>query len=128
MCAMSPMTAGSMPRPSEDAKAAFRSALPDDDSVSVRPMFGNIAAFHNGNMFAGLFGADLFVRLPEDEQATMIERGGAEFSPMPGRAMKGYVTVPPSWPADLDATRGWILQSLELARSLPPKEPAKRKR
>lgn len=125
---MSPMTGGSMPRPSDGAKAAFTAALPEDDDVAVRPMFGNVAAFHNGNMFAGTFGEDLFVRLPDDEQAALIELGGAEFSPMAGRAMKGYVTVPPTWAGDPNATRGWILRSLELARSLPPKEPRKRKR
>ncbi len=116
-----------MPRPSDGAKAAFTAALPEDDDVAVRPMFGNVAAFHNGNMFAGLFGEDLFVRLPDDEQAALIELGGAAFSPMPGRAMKGYVTVP-QWAGDPDATRGWILRSLELARLLPPKEPRKRNR
>ncbi len=124
---MSPMTGGSMPRPSDDARAAFTAVLPEDADVAVRPMFGNVAAFHNGNMFAGLFGEDLFVRLPDDEQAALIDRGGAPFSPMAGRAMKGYVTVP-RWAGDPDATRGWILRSLELARSLPPKEPGKRKR
>lgn len=117
-----------MPRPSDDAKAAFRSALPDDSAVAVRPMFGNIAAFHNGNMFAGLFGEDLFVRLPEAEQAELIEQGGATFEVMPGRAMKGYVTVPPSWVSDPAAARGWILRSLELARTLPPKQPSKQPR
>jgi len=118
---MSPMKSGSMPRPSDDAKTAFRAAVPDEPSVTVRPMFGNIAAFLNGNMFCGLFGEDLFVRLPEDERTALMERGGTPFEPMPGRAMKGYVTVPQTWSSDPEATRGWVLRSLEAARSLPPK-------
>jgi len=117
-----------MPRPSEDARTAFRAALPDDGAVAVRPMFGNIAAFLNGNMFAGLFGEDLFVRLPEGERAALIARGGSAFEPMPGRPMKEYVTVPSSWAGDPAATRGWLLRSLELARELPPKEARKSKR
>jgi TfoX/Sxy family transcriptional regulator of competence genes len=117
------MTGGSMPRPTEDARAAFRAALPDDAGVAVRPMFGNIAAFHNGNMFAGLFGDALFVRLPEDERAALIALGGAEFAPMAGRPMKEYVTVPPSWLGDPRATSEWLVRSLEAARSLPPKAP-----
>ncbi len=124
---MSPMTGGSMPRPSDDAKAAFRAALPDDPEVAVRPMFGNIAAFVNGNMFAGLFGEDLFVRLREPEQAEVIEQGGGEFAPMAGRAMRGYVTVPLAWARDPEAARGWVLRSLEFARELPLKEPRKRR-
>lgn len=121
------MTGGSMPRPGEDAGAAFRAALPEDAAVAVRPMFGNIAAFHGGNLFAGLFGDDLFVRLPEHERAALIARGGAPFEPMPGRPMKGYVIVPPSWARDPDATSAWLQRALELARSLPPKEPRRRR-
>ena len=66
---MSAMERGAMPKPSEQAKAAFAKVVPDRPTVTLRPMFGNLAAFVNGNMFAGLFGEDLFVRLPEDESA-----------------------------------------------------------
>ena len=41
---------------SDDAKALFTSVVPDDPRVVVKPMFGNLGAFVNGNMFAGLFG------------------------------------------------------------------------
>lgn len=124
---MSPMQGGSMPRPSDQAKLAFQAVLPDDTAVTVRPMFGNIAAFVNGNMFAGLFGEDLFVRLREDERAAVIAQGGAEFTPMPGRGMKDYVTIPGRWAEDPEAARGWVLRSLAWARDLPPKEPRRRK-
>ena len=33
--------------------------------VQVTPMFGNVAAFVNGNMFMGVFGADIGVKLSE---------------------------------------------------------------
>ncbi len=125
---MSPMQAGAMPRPSDDAKDAFRSVLPDDSAVTVRPMFGNIAAFVNGNMFAGLFGDDLFVRLAEKDRAQLIEKGGSVFEPMAGRAMKDYVTVPGAWRQDVDSARGYLQQSLESARSLPVKAPPKRRK
>lgn len=124
---MSAMQGGSMPRPSDDAKTAFKSVLPDDPAVAVRPMFGNVAAFVNGNMFAGLFGDDLFVRLGEEERTLLIERGGSAFEPMPGRAMKDYVTIPGDWARDVEATRGWVFRSLECARDLPAKEPRKRR-
>ena len=57
-----------IPRPDEKSKEFFRSLLPDDSRVTIRPMFGNISAFVNGNMFAGLFGNDLFVRLSEERR------------------------------------------------------------
>jgi TfoX/Sxy family transcriptional regulator of competence genes len=122
---VSPMPGGGMPRPSERAKAAFTALLPDDPALSTRPMFGNLAAFVNGNMFSGLFGEDLFVRVPESEREQLFQQGGSEFEPMPGRAMKGYVTLPAGWAERPDATGTWIGRSLEFARTLPAKESKK---
>jgi TfoX/Sxy family transcriptional regulator of competence genes len=119
------MSGGGMPRPSEDAKTAFRALLPDHPSLTTRPMFGNLAAFVNGNMFTGLFGEDLFVRVDESDRQRLIDEGGADFSPMAGRPMKGYVTLAAGWADRQDATRGWIARSLELAQKLPAKEPKK---
>ena len=80
---MSPMT---MPKPSEQAKAAFQKLVPPEPNVTTRPMFGNLAGFVNGNMFCGLFGEDLFVRVSEDDQARVRKQGGRPFEVMPGRA------------------------------------------
>src|ERR1700730_15630526 len=91
---MSPMT---MPKPSEQAKAAFQKLVPPDPAVTTRPMFGNLAGFVNGNMFCGLFGEDLFVRVSDDDQTKVRKQGGRAFEPMPGRAMTGYVVVPAGW-------------------------------
>lgn len=120
---MSPMTGGSMPRSSDAAKAAFRALLPDDDAVATRPMFGNLAAFVHGNMFTGLFGEQLFVRLPDEGRERVLAGGGGAFSPMPGRAMSGYVTVPDSWLDDPGPAGEWVAESLAFARELPAKEP-----
>src|ERR1700720_4403647 len=96
---VSAMSGMSMPKPSEDAKAAFTGLVPSEPADTLRPMFGNLSAFVNGNMFAGLFGEDLFVRLPDDDSAHVRKVGGRDFEPMPGHAMKGYVTVPNTWRA-----------------------------
>jgi TfoX/Sxy family transcriptional regulator of competence genes len=124
---MSPMEGGSMPKPSEEAKAAFIKLVPAGPSVTLRPMFGNLAAFVNGNMFAGLFGEDLFVRLPEEESAAVRKQGGRDFEPMASRAMKGYVTVPSTWRSKTDAPRAWISRALELTGKMPPKAAAAKK-
>jgi TfoX/Sxy family transcriptional regulator of competence genes len=124
---MSPMEGGAMPKPSDQAKAAFTKLVPDGPSVTMRPMFGNLAAFVNGNMFAGLFGEDLFVRLSDDDSAKVRKQGGRDFEPMPGRAMKGYVTVPSTWRSKPDAAKGWIKSALERTRQMPPKVPASKK-
>jgi TfoX/Sxy family transcriptional regulator of competence genes len=114
-----------MPRPSEDAKAAFKALLPDDPALSTRPMFGNLAAFVSGNMFTGLFGEDLFVRVDSPAREQLVKEGGTDFAPMAGRPMKGYVTLAPGWAERPDATRAWIVRSLEFAHTLPGKEPKK---
>jgi TfoX/Sxy family transcriptional regulator of competence genes len=116
-----------MPRPSEQAKAAFTKLVPDGPAVALRPMFGNLAAFVNGNMFAGLFGEDLFVRLPEAESAKLRKQGGRDFAPMAGRPMKGYVTVPSTWRDKPAAVKGWIAIALEVTGKMPAKVPAAKK-
>jgi TfoX/Sxy family transcriptional regulator of competence genes len=122
------MTGGAMPKPSEQAKADFTKLVPAEPAVTMRPMFGNLAAFVNGNMFAGLFGEDLFVRLPDDQSAPIREQGGRDFEPMPGRAMRGYLTVPSTWRTKRSATKTWIAASLRFARTLPPKAAAAKKK
>jgi TfoX/Sxy family transcriptional regulator of competence genes len=123
---MSRMAPGSMPKPTEQAKAAFSKLVPDEPAVTLRPMFGNLSAFVNGNMFAGLFGEDLFVRLPDDESAQVRKQGGRNFEPMPGHAMKGYVVVPATWRSKPEAAVVLIKRSLALTRAMPPKAPGKK--
>ena len=124
---MSTMERGAMPKPSEQAKAAFTKLVPAGPTVSLRPMFGNLAAFVNGNMFAGLFGEDLFVRLPADESDKVRSQGGRDFAPMAGRPMTGYVTVPSTWRSKPDAAKGWIRTALQETGKMPAKVPAAKK-
>ena len=109
------------PKASDEDKALFRTLVPDDERVSVRPMFGAVAAFANGLMFMGLFADELFVRMNEDETAELTAAGGGPLEPMPGRPMRGYVTVP-EWRADVAATRQWGRKSLDYTLTLPPKK------
>jgi TfoX/Sxy family transcriptional regulator of competence genes len=116
-----------IPKPDEPSKEFFRSVVPVHPAVAVRPMFGNLAAFANGNMFMGLFGSELFLRLSEADRSAVVKAGGGPFEPMPGRAMSGYVTVPAAWRAQPKRLTPWVTRSLDLAMALPPKErkPAK---
>jgi TfoX/Sxy family transcriptional regulator of competence genes len=121
MSAMGRMAPGSMPKPSEAAKAAFSKLVPDEPAVTLKPMFGNLSAFVNGNMFCGLFGEDLFVRLPDSESVAVKKQGGRDFEPMAGHAMKGYVVVPASWQSKPAPAVALIKRSLELTRAMPAK-------
>ena len=120
-----PMT---MPKPDAESKAYFESVLPKDPRVNVRPMFGNVAGFVNGNMFMGLFGNDLFVRLDDDDRAELMQEPGAGvMEPIPGRPMKEYVVVPQEWRDQPDKVNGWIDHSLDWVSQMPEKKPKKRK-
>jgi TfoX/Sxy family transcriptional regulator of competence genes len=121
------MESGTMPKPTEQAKAAFTKLVPGGPTVTLRPMFGNLAAFVNGNMFAGLFGEDLFVRLPDDESAKVRKQGGRDFAPMAGRPMKGYVTVPSTWRTKPEPAKAWIVAALDITARMPPKVAAAKK-
>lgn len=122
---MSRMAPGSMPKPTEQAKVAFSALVPAEPAVTLKPMFGNLSAFVNGNMFAGLFGEDLFVRLPEAEIAAVKKQGGRDFEPMTGHAMKGYVVVPKTWRTKPDPAVVLIKRALALTRAMPAKAPKK---
>ena len=122
---MSP--AMSMPRPSDDAKEAFRGLVPSGGAVTLKPMFGNLAAFVNGNMFAGLFGDDLFVRVGDADRTALLAKGGRDFEPMPGRAMTGYVVLPDGWRTSSSGAARWISTAMAATSKLPAKaaKPAK---
>jgi len=89
-----------------------------------RTMFGCPCGFLGGNMFMGLFGDQLFLRLAEAERARLLSEEGAEvFDPMGGRPMREYVVVPSTWlEGESDAElRAWVAKSACYAATLPPK-------
>jgi len=116
-----------MPRPSSAAKEAFRDLVPEAGGVTLKPMFGNLAAFVHGNMFAGLFGDDLFVRASDADRAAILARGGSDFAPMPTRHMKGYVVLPSDWRGNQEEARRWIGIALEATSGIPEKAAKPRK-
>ena len=118
----------SMPRADAESREIFESVLPDYPRVRSRQMFGNVAGFVNGNMFMGLHGSALFVRLPEEDRAELLEEDGASvFEPMKGRPMKEYVLVPAAWRREPEKTGGWVSRSLEWVGTMPEKKPRKKR-
>jgi TfoX/Sxy family transcriptional regulator of competence genes len=110
-----------IPKPSDGDRAFFRGLVPDDPRVEVKPMFGNLGGFVNGNMFMGLFGADVGVKLPEARrEALLAEKGAGPFGPAE-RPMSGYVTLPADWRGRPERAEPWIEEALAYVGSLPPK-------
>ncbi|WP_285727226.1 TfoX/Sxy family protein [Psychromicrobium xiongbiense] len=118
-----------IPRPSEEGKEFFRSIIPDAPGVVVKPMFGNLGAFVNGNMFAGMFGESIGVRvLDETLQAELSAiPGTGAFGPAE-RAMGGYTSLPADWRQAPGLAAEWIGIALEQVGHLPAKQPKPRKK
>jgi TfoX/Sxy family transcriptional regulator of competence genes len=117
-----------MPKPTDETKDFFASVVPDHPTVAIRPMFGQLSAFVNGNMFMGIFGEDFFVRLPEEDRTALLRAGGRAFEPMAGRPMREYVVLPGGWRDEPDRVRDWAARALDHAEELPPKQPKKKKK
>lgn len=105
-----------IPKPTDGDKQRFRSAVPVDPRVEVKPMFGNLGAFVNGNMFAGLFGADIGVKLAAADLEELAAAGGGAFGPVE-RPMTGYLTVPTG-----QSPTEWIGKALDHVATLPAKK------
>ena len=109
-----------MPKPSDTDLERFRSLAPDAPDVEVKPMFGQLAAFVNGNMFAGLFGSAVGVKLSD--------HAAAELSALPGsgplgpeeRPMGGYLSLPADM--DDDEASTWVERAREHVATFPPKQ------
>ena len=107
-----------IPKPSPADKERFQSLVPADAGVTVKPMFGNLGAFVNDNMFMGLFGAEIGIKLDEASQRELVAAGGGPFGPGE-RPMGGYVSLPKGY-GEAEA-KPWIAKSLAYVSSLPPK-------
>lgn len=115
-----------LPKPNAEAVALFEAIRPRTPQVTVRAVFGQPAAFVNGQMFLGVFGEHVFLRLSEADRARAAEIADARpFEPMPGRPMREYVVLPPSTIADPALGAEWVGRSLEFARGLPAKKPSR---
>ena len=109
-----------IPKPTEADVAYFRSVVPADPRVEVKPMFGNLGAFVNGNMFMGLFGEDVGIKLAAADLAELgAVEGAGPFGPSE-RPMASYVSLPASWRGD-PRTATWIARSLEHVAAMPEK-------
>jgi hypothetical protein len=117
-----------MPPSPPELVARFGQVLERFPELEQRKMFGYPAAFvAAGHMATGLHGSSWLVRLAESDLDELRGLGGADFEPMPGRPMRGFLTLPREIVADDEALAGWIERARAHAASLPPKKPRKRR-
>jgi TfoX/Sxy family transcriptional regulator of competence genes len=110
-----------IPKPSEEDREFFRSLIPEQPDVEIKPMFGNLGAFVHGNMFAGLFGTAVGVRLDDAASRELAAIDGTgPFGPAE-RPMGGYLSLPPGWRDSPGLAAAWVDRALTHVAALPPK-------
>jgi TfoX/Sxy family transcriptional regulator of competence genes len=94
-----------------------------------RKMFGADVWFVNGNMFAGVFGDGMILRLSDDDGMSIKKEmpGVGVFSPGEVMVMREYVFIPSQHLSALENLDRWIERSYHLVASLPVKKPKKKK-
>ncbi len=112
-----------MDRPTEEEKDRFRSIMGVFADATVKPMFGQLGAFVNGNMFACMLGSKIGVKLIDEEsRAELLAVPGTEFFAPGGRPMKQIVTVPAAWASQPELISEWALVALAQVSQLPAKK------
>ncbi|TCJ21727.1 TfoX/Sxy family protein [Nocardioides jejuensis] len=116
-----------MPKATDEMKQDFRDLVEpltvENPEVVVKPMFGQLGAFVNGNMFAGLFAPTVGVKLDAEGMDELAAAGGGPFGPAE-RPMGGYLTLPDTLSADERAA--WLQRAVLHVGAMPPKAPKKK--
>jgi len=108
--------------------AAYQAAVPVDERVKHKTMFGSPCAFVNRQMFFGTFEDTLVARVGPERVAELADQEGMQvFTLAPGKQWPDYIQVPPSTPPEVLA--GLAAESLAWAAALPLKmKPPKKAR
>ena len=118
-------------RASPELIALLDKLAPKEPAVALKKMFGWPACFVNGKLFVGIFREGLTFRLSTSDRAAFLDLdGAADFEPMPGRKMTGFVILAEPLRREQAELERWVACALEYARTLPAKSkaPAKRKK
>jgi TfoX/Sxy family transcriptional regulator of competence genes len=101
----------------------FRAAVPKGSTT--KNMFGGVAAFVNNNMFGGLFGHSIVVKLSDtDRKEALALDGAAPFDPWGnGRIVSSMVHMPESVMDEPAELRSWLRRGYTHVATLPKKKP-----
>jgi TfoX/Sxy family transcriptional regulator of competence genes len=114
-------------KPSLELGRILEEAAEPFDVIERRKMFGCPAYYVNGNMFTGVYGQQLFLRLPPEGRAELMALDAKPFEPLAGRPMKEYISLPEAIVKDPEALDEWMRRSVEFVSSMPQKVPKAKK-
>jgi TfoX/Sxy family transcriptional regulator of competence genes len=100
----------------EKLATRIRAIVGRRSGVSEKQMFGGLAFLVGGNMFCGVVGSELMVRVGPDAYEATLARPHARQMDFTGRTMKGLVYVSPEGIASADGLRAWVDQGFRFGR------------
>ena len=105
----------------------IRPLLARRQGIVEKKMFGGTGFMLFGNMAVGTTAkGEMLVRVDPKKQDVALKRAGAFQMSMGERAMSGFVAVSADAVTDIDELKSWVSYALDYAKTLPPKEPAKK--
>jgi TfoX/Sxy family transcriptional regulator of competence genes len=92
-----------------------------DERVSQRKMFGGLALMFQGNMFVGVTGDELMVRVGKQNYVAALAEPHAREMDFTGKPLTGYVYVAADGIAEDEELQRWCDRALSFAQTLPAK-------
>jgi len=109
-----------MPNPSPALITAYETALPDDERIQRKTMFGSPCAFVNRQMFFGTFEESIVARVGPKRVQVLAEHDGMQvFTLSPEKQWDDYVQMDPTVAPDMFAELA--SEALAWAAALPKK-------
>lgn len=97
------------------------STIEAESSVTRKKMFGGLAFMLNGNMWCGVSGNNLMLRVGPDRYEEALGRTGAREMDFTGKALRGFVYVDPEALESDAQLAHWLSYAHEFVSSLQPK-------
>ena len=107
----------------ESVAGRVRQAVAANDGLSERKMFGGLCLMLNGNMFAGIIGDELMLRVGPQRFEELLAKPGVRPMDFTGRPMNGYLYVAAQAFARDEDLSVWLQPALSFVESLPAKQP-----
>ena len=111
----------------EDLATRIRDLIGPDPELTEKKMFGGLAFLIRGHMAISASGqGGVLVHVDPGRSAGLVATTRATTAVMQGREMPGWLRVGPEDLAGDDDLSRWVDLGTGYARSLPPKQPARR--
>ena len=105
----------------------LRDLIGPDPELTEKKMFGGLAFLIRGHMAISASGqGGVLVRVDPAQTGSLVATTPATVAVMQGREMDGWLRLAAADVAGEDALASWVELGIGHARSLPPKQPARK--